>query len=157
MVGCGVVPVVNPDYPEVIKFPWSVPTTAADHSCMVVVVESADDPIPSNIRGQLSTGTIVPADRHIAQRNLHIISAPPAPPGGSPPPGGGAFPFTGLTSVLVPNLTTTAPTRTVLVSRSGMGNGRISFLLPSGLASKVSNLPAACGGSGSVSPSGRGS
>jgi hypothetical protein len=45
-------------------------------------------------------------------------------------------------------MTTTATTRTVLISRSGMGNGRLSFLLPPGVASQVTGLPAACGGSG---------
>jgi hypothetical protein len=146
LVGCDVIQGgVGPDYPQVMQFAnWTVPQSAADHSCMLTMVESVEDPIPANIRGNLKTESIAQADRHIAQRNLHVISAKKTQglvlPIGS---------FNGLTSVVVPNHTTSATTRTVLLSRSGMGNGRLSFLLPTGMAKNVSGLPAACGTTGS--------
>ncbi|MGH7272389.1 MAG: hypothetical protein ACREJ3_18325, partial [Polyangiaceae bacterium] len=150
LVGCGVLHGgVGPDYPEVQKFPWTVPADAADHSCMLTIVSSLEDPIPSNIRSSFAAETIAHADRHIAQRNLHIISPPPAGQSLTLRLGG----YTGLTSVVVPNFTTNDATRTVLLSRSGMGNGRLSFLLPTGMTTSVSGLPAPCAGSGAA-PSG---
>ena len=69
------IPVVNAGLPEVVTFDWLVPSNIPDHCCMYVIVESADDPISSAHRNLLDTSQLAKNDRHIAQRNLHIIGA----------------------------------------------------------------------------------
>jgi hypothetical protein len=83
---CPVIPVVNPDLPEVARFDWPVPMSQAGHSCMLVVVESADDPLDASIRAtnETNVNTLVPNHRHVSLRNLHVIDAPPMPSGGVP-------------------------------------------------------------------------
>jgi hypothetical protein len=146
IVGCQVISVVNPELPVVTKFSWSVPSTAADHTCMMTVVDSTEDQIGTSTRQAFGAATVVPGDRHVAQRNLHVIDPPTPPtcPGGPGSPGGGGGPYEGLTSVLVPNRSPVTGVD-VILSRSGMGAGRLQFLLPTGTASTVTGLPATCG------------
>ena len=68
---------VNPEYPETAEFDWSVPVGAADHSCMLVISESSDDPLDANVRSsnELRPWVLVPNNRQIALRNLHVISS----------------------------------------------------------------------------------
>lgn len=86
---CRVVPVVNPDVPEVVRFDWNVPMGQATHTCMLIVTESASDPLDPGIRtiNERQLWELVPNNRQIGLRNLHVIDTPPAPAGGSP--GGG--------------------------------------------------------------------
>ncbi|MCU1244436.1 MAG: hypothetical protein JWN02_346, partial [Acidobacteria bacterium] len=81
---CHTIPVVNPDLPEVARFNWSVPATAADHSCMLTIAESSQDPLDPSIRAsnEVRPWVFVPNERHIGQRNLHVID--PTTPGGAP-------------------------------------------------------------------------
>jgi hypothetical protein len=74
---CRTIPVVNPELPEVIGFNWNVPLTAGDHMCLLVIVESADDPIASSVRtlNQRDLAVIVPNNRQIANRNLHVVDS----------------------------------------------------------------------------------
>lgn len=74
---CRTIPVVNPEYPETAEFDWTVPVGAADHSCMLVITESADDPLDANVRSsnELRPWVLVPNNRQIALRNLHVISS----------------------------------------------------------------------------------
>lgn len=84
---CVTIPVVNPEYPRTAKFSWSVSATQAEHSCMLVVIESADDPLPADVRANniVDSWQLVPQNHQIAQRNLHIVdsTAPGAPASGS--------------------------------------------------------------------------
>jgi hypothetical protein len=74
---CRVIPVVNPALPEVVGFDWSVPTTAAEHSCMLAIVESADDPLDPSIRStnERRPWVLIPNTRQIGLRNLHVVTA----------------------------------------------------------------------------------
>jgi hypothetical protein len=74
---CQIIPVVNPEYPETAEFDWTVPLAAADHSCMLTIIESADDPIDPNVRAsnEVRPWILVPNNRQVGLRNLHIISA----------------------------------------------------------------------------------
>jgi hypothetical protein len=84
---CTTIPVVNPKFPEAAKFAWNVSATQAQHSCMLVVIESADDPPPATIRSSniLQSWELVPQYHQIAQRNLYIVdsSSSGAPASGS--------------------------------------------------------------------------
>ena len=84
---CKVIPVVNPDLPEAARFDWTPPMGQATHSCMLVIVESGDDPLDASIRAtnEVNVNTLVPGHRHVTLRNLHVVDAPPAPAGGGTP------------------------------------------------------------------------
>jgi hypothetical protein len=47
----------NPALPEVVGFPWEVPSSAADHSCILAIAESADDPINPYVRAVIAART----------------------------------------------------------------------------------------------------
>lgn len=86
---CRVIPVVNPDVPEVVSYNWSVPMTAATHSCMLIITESASDPLDPSIRStnERELWDLVPNHRQISLRNLHVVDASPAPMSGGIPRG----------------------------------------------------------------------
>ena len=86
---CRVIPVVNPDVPEVVGFNWSVPMGQAQHSCMLVISESVSDPLDPNIRStnERRLWELVPNHRQISLRNLHVVNAPPMPMSGGIPRG----------------------------------------------------------------------
>lgn len=147
MVGCGVVSEVSARIPEVQKFAWNVPASAAEHTCMLTIVDSAQDPI-TNTTTDVEDLTI--NDRRVAHRNLHVIDGPSAVPGSGGPAAGGSSapgtPFSGLSTVFVPNRWNSAGTQQVLLSRSGMeSSGRLAFLLPTGVAASTPGLPPKCG------------
>jgi cytoskeletal protein CcmA (bactofilin family) len=160
LIGCTTLPYVDPDVPAVAKFPWNVPATAADHSCAVTFIESADTPLPDDIRSKTRLDEIVPASPLIAQRNLAIINPPSggsAPTGTGGAQGGGGLPcpgapddrprtssYTGIAYVNVPNYDTTTVTRDIVFDRSQQYSGRLSFLLPTGWSTTVQGLPPAC-------------
>jgi len=82
---CRVIPVVNPALPETVRFDWSVPPGQATHSCIFVIAESASDPLSSTTRAtnERDLGVLVPNNRQITLRNLHVVDAT-APAGGMP-------------------------------------------------------------------------
>jgi hypothetical protein len=104
------------------------------------------DPIPVVAApGKVEMEDIVASSRHVAQRNLYVID-PPTPIPTEPliraiP----TAPYTGLSPVWVPNYTNSAVTRDVVFSTTGLGTGRVSFLLPGSVATQIPDLPTACG------------
>lgn len=160
LVGCATIPVVNPELPEVAQIPWNVPAAAASHSCMLTVVDSNDDPVPDATRGLFDTSVLVPGDRHVAQRNLHVVDGPSTPGAGGAggggsgapefffTPGGGipSTPFHGIVDVLVPNRSGGAATISVIVSPTGLTpDGKIEIMLPPGVSGTATGLPPVCG------------
>ena len=69
---------VKPELPEVVSFDWCVPQNAADHSCILALVESDDDPIPMSVRTQneLRPWVLIPEVHQIGLRNVHVVDAP---------------------------------------------------------------------------------
>ncbi|HKR63969.1 MAG TPA: hypothetical protein VJZ00_09580 [Thermoanaerobaculia bacterium] len=80
---CRTLAKIEPVMPEVAEFDWNVPGNAPERACFLTIVESADDPLPPAIRAtnQLNLWNLVPQNRHMTVRNLHIVDpiAPPAP------------------------------------------------------------------------------
>src|SRR6185295_1592025 len=105
-VGFQVIADVGPFHPAVAKFPFNVPMTQADHSCMVAIVDSPQDKL---VLGANKTDVELLArnDRHVAQRNLHVIDGPSIVPGTCPTVVSALLedgtPFSGLTTLNVPN------------------------------------------------------
>jgi photosystem II stability/assembly factor-like uncharacterized protein len=129
---CRVIPVVNPDLPEVTQFLWSVPPSAKDHSCMLAIFESANDPIDPGVRStnERQLWVLVPNNRQIALRNLHVVdsSAPGAPVRGSE-------------EINLPNPDKERQAIDILISRAGMIRGaRLVLLFPKMGPAKLEGL-----------------
>ncbi|MGH9968306.1 MAG: WD40/YVTN/BNR-like repeat-containing protein [Pyrinomonadaceae bacterium] len=73
---CQVIPVINPELPEVVSLPWNVPASVKSAS-ILLLVESADDPIDPAVRAGNETRIfmLIPNVRQMALRNLQIIRA----------------------------------------------------------------------------------
>jgi photosystem II stability/assembly factor-like uncharacterized protein len=71
------IPELQPNTPKILMWNWTVPTTASDHVCMLGIVSSDKDPVSRSdaIPDDHKSWVIVPNDKHITQRNLHIITA----------------------------------------------------------------------------------
>jgi hypothetical protein len=82
---CRLIPTVNPEYPETVRFDWNVPANQAGHSCMLIVAESAADPIHASVRAtnERRISELVPNNRQISLRNLHVIDAASTSGGGT--------------------------------------------------------------------------
>jgi hypothetical protein len=65
--------------PAVLEWDWSTPTSAADHTCLLVTVDSPADPIPAANK-VFDVGVLVPREKHVGLKNLHIVNAPPTAP-----------------------------------------------------------------------------
>jgi hypothetical protein len=71
---CQPVPSLAPGEAAVMEFDWSpVPTTAAEHTCVMAMVESPDDPIPATTRVQLVPDMFIADTHQIGLRNLHVV------------------------------------------------------------------------------------
>jgi hypothetical protein len=117
--------------PEVARFDWAVLATAPTHTCMLVVSESADDPLAPSIRAtnELQPWVLVPDRRHISQRNLHIVD--PTSPGGAPMM---------MEAVAIRN-PTKEPGVQLLVSQADLKE-RVLFLLPAGVKPELREVRA---------------
>jgi hypothetical protein len=69
-------PAILPTRPAVLEWNWTPSMATAEHSCLLVVVDSATDPIPS-VNRVTSIGTLIATERHVGLRNLHVVDAPP--------------------------------------------------------------------------------
>lgn len=70
------IPVVEPLKPAVVEWDWTPPTTAAEHSCLLVVTDCAADPIPA-VHKVFDVGQLVTSDKRVGLKNLHVIDAVP--------------------------------------------------------------------------------
>lgn len=62
------------DRAEVVGFEWTVPGTAADHSCLLAIVSAQNDPIATT---ELNIGTLVLNNRHCGLKNIAVVNPPP--------------------------------------------------------------------------------
>ncbi len=131
---CKLIPVVNPAVPETARFDWNVPATQADHTCLLTIAESADDPLDASIRAtnERQLWVLVPNNRQIANRNLHVENVPPAPAGGS-----------GMSGMGFPWPREMKGPLTLSVSDAGMPKGgRLGLLLPPGTKARAKGIKA---------------
>jgi hypothetical protein len=68
--------------PMILEWDWSTPTSAADHTCLLVVIDSPADPIPAANK-VFDVSLLVPREKHAGLKNLHIVDAPSAAPYGT--------------------------------------------------------------------------
>ncbi|MGE5281829.1 MAG: WD40/YVTN/BNR-like repeat-containing protein [Chloroflexota bacterium] len=129
---CRTIPVVNPALPEVVGFNWSVPAGAADHSCMLAIAESVDDPIDPVVRSanERRPWILVPNNHQIGLRNLHLVTA------SSPRSRAG-----GLAGMNVPNPSRRLKHVELIISRGDLGrDARLAILLPRKVTIKAKGL-----------------
>jgi hypothetical protein len=80
------IPQLLPHTPKILTWNWTVPTTAATHSCVLTVISSDEDPVSHsdmNPNDHL-IWMLAPNDKHIALKNMTIVTAAGIPPGGIP-------------------------------------------------------------------------
>jgi len=69
------IPLLSPTEPVVLEWEWSTPMTAADHSCLLVVMDCPSDPIPVANK-VLQVATLIANEKHVGLKNLHVVTAP---------------------------------------------------------------------------------
>ena len=74
-----VIPSLSPTQPAVLGWDWSTPMSAADHTCLLVICDCPDDPIPAASRG-FDVATLVRGERHAGLKNVHVVSTPSSSP-----------------------------------------------------------------------------
>lgn len=72
------IPILSPKRPEILEWDWIPPMSAVTHSCLLIVVDCPDDPIPA-VNKVFNIGTLVTQEKHAGLKNLHVIDALPAP------------------------------------------------------------------------------
>lgn len=73
------IPVVEPLTPSIVEWDWTPPTTTATHSCLLVVIDCAADPIPA-VNKVFDTRQLVTMEKRAGLKNLHVIDAVPGAP-----------------------------------------------------------------------------
>jgi hypothetical protein len=71
-----IIPSLSPTEPTVLEWDWATPVTAAQHTCLLVVMDSPSDPIPA-ANQSLNVGWLVPNEKRVGLKNLHIVDPPP--------------------------------------------------------------------------------
>jgi photosystem II stability/assembly factor-like uncharacterized protein len=69
-------PLLQCGQPEVFGFDWSVPMSAADHTCLLAVVTADNDQIPTN---EFRIGDLVTLQPKCGLRNVRVTWVPSAP------------------------------------------------------------------------------
>jgi photosystem II stability/assembly factor-like uncharacterized protein len=73
-----VIPSISPARPEILEWDWTPPATQAGHTCLLLVVDCASDPIPA-VNKVFDVGTLVTTEKRVGLKNLHLVQALPAP------------------------------------------------------------------------------
>jgi photosystem II stability/assembly factor-like uncharacterized protein len=71
-----VIPQLSGTEPVVLEWDWATPATAADHSCLLVVIDCPANPIPAANK-ILNVDQLVRAEKRVGLKNLFVIDAPP--------------------------------------------------------------------------------
>jgi hypothetical protein len=71
-----VIPSLSPTEPTVLEWDWNTPMTAADHTCLLVVMDSPANPIPAGNK-VFDIGTLVSNEKRVGLKNLHVVNTPP--------------------------------------------------------------------------------
>ena len=54
------------------EWDWTPPMSTAQYSCVLVVADCAQDPIPASSK-TFDPGVLVPIERHVGLKNLHVV------------------------------------------------------------------------------------
>jgi photosystem II stability/assembly factor-like uncharacterized protein len=70
------IPALSSTEPAILEWDWSTPQDAADHSCLLVITDCPDDSIPVANK-VFNIDNLVPNEKHVGLKNLHVVDAPP--------------------------------------------------------------------------------
>ncbi len=70
-----VVPLVGTGRSQIVGFEWTVPASAADHTCLLAVLSAANDQIAT---GELNIATLVRNNKKCGLKNLTVVNPPPS-------------------------------------------------------------------------------
>jgi photosystem II stability/assembly factor-like uncharacterized protein len=68
------IPSISPTRPEILEWDWVPPASAAQHSCLLIVVDCPSDPIPSANK-VFDIGQLITIEKRVGLKNLHLIDA----------------------------------------------------------------------------------
>jgi photosystem II stability/assembly factor-like uncharacterized protein len=71
-----VIPSLSPVEPTVLEWDWATPTSAADHTCLLAVMNSTADPIPPANK-VFDVNVLVQNEKRVGLKNLHVVNAAP--------------------------------------------------------------------------------
>jgi hypothetical protein len=71
-----IIPSLSATEPTILEWDWATPATAAQHTCLLVVMDSPSDPIPAGNKS-LNIGVLVPNEKRVGLKNLHVVDPPP--------------------------------------------------------------------------------
>jgi hypothetical protein len=69
------IPLLPAAEPAVLSWDWSVPVTAAEHSCLLVVTTCTEDPLVGT--GIFDIGTLVTSKKQVTLKNLQVLDPVP--------------------------------------------------------------------------------
>jgi len=71
-----VIPSLLPIEPAVLEWDWSTPMTAPDHPCLLMIADSASDPIPPANK-VFNINALVSNEKRVGVKNFHVVNAAP--------------------------------------------------------------------------------
>ena len=71
-----VVTSLRPGIPAVVEWDWAPPLNAAQHSCLLAVIDSASDSIPAGAK-IFDVDALVKQEKRVGLKNLHVVDAAP--------------------------------------------------------------------------------
>jgi hypothetical protein len=67
---------LSPTAPAILEWDWTTPTSAPQHSCLLVVIDCAGDPIPAGSK-VFDVDWLVTHEKRAGLKNLHVVDAAP--------------------------------------------------------------------------------
>jgi photosystem II stability/assembly factor-like uncharacterized protein len=71
-----VIPSLSPAEPIVLEWEWTTPTSAAEHTCLLAIMDSPSNPIPAANK-VFDVNTLVQNEKRAGLKNLHVVDAAP--------------------------------------------------------------------------------
>ncbi len=68
---------LDPLRPTVLRWDWTPAPDADTHTCMLVVIDSVDDPIPASTKEIVDIATLVTTEKRAGLKNLHLVDLLP--------------------------------------------------------------------------------
>lgn len=66
------VPLLEPNRPVIVSWDYTVPSTAATHTCCLAVISSAQDPMTNT---EVNIGLLMPNEKRVCLKNLHVVNS----------------------------------------------------------------------------------
>jgi hypothetical protein len=67
------VALLEPNRPVIVSWDYTVPNTAATHSCLLAVVSSGEDPM---VNTETNVDLLIASEKRVCLKNLHVIGGP---------------------------------------------------------------------------------